>query len=83
VQLITTDASANRLGIVEENDFCRFLTEATQAIGLDFIVNVVQTGKKRSGQGCGWRSVSLKRGEDGSLLYEVEIDHPERSWSAE
>ncbi|MCJ7748901.1 MAG: lactate racemase domain-containing protein, partial [Desulfobacterales bacterium] len=35
-----------RLGIIEGNEFRRFLTEATQALGLHFIVNVVQTGKK-------------------------------------
>ena len=35
-----------RLGVTEGNRFRDFLTEATQAIGLDFIVNVVQTGRK-------------------------------------
>jgi nickel-dependent lactate racemase len=35
-----------RLGIIEGNEFRRFLTEAAQALGLHFIVNVVQTGKK-------------------------------------
>jgi nickel-dependent lactate racemase len=35
-----------RLGVIEGNEFRKFLTEATQALGLHFIVNVVQTGKK-------------------------------------
>src|SRR4030042_593677 len=35
-----------RLGIIEGNELRKFLTEATQALGLHFIVNVVQTGKK-------------------------------------
>src|SRR4030043_1722403 len=35
-----------RLGIIEGNEFRRFLTEATQAVGLHFIINMVQTGKK-------------------------------------
>jgi nickel-dependent lactate racemase len=35
-----------RLGLIEGNEFRRFLTEATHALGLHFIVNVVQTGKK-------------------------------------
>lgn len=35
-----------RLGVIEGNEFRRFLTEATRALGLHFIVNVVQTGKK-------------------------------------
>jgi len=36
-----------RLGMIEGNEFRRFLTEATQAIGLHFIVNVVQTGRRK------------------------------------
>ena len=35
-----------RLGVIEGNEFRRFLTEAARALGLHFIVNVVQTGKK-------------------------------------
>jgi len=35
-----------RLGLIEGNEFRRFLTEATHALELHFIVNVVQTGKK-------------------------------------
>lgn len=35
-----------RLGVIEGNEFRKFLTEATHALGLHFIVNVVQTGKK-------------------------------------
>jgi len=35
-----------RLGVIEENEFRKFLTEATHRLGLHFIVNVVQTGKK-------------------------------------
>lgn len=35
-----------RLGVTEGNRFRDFLTEAAQAVGLDFIVNVVQTGRK-------------------------------------
>src|SRR4030042_2297784 len=35
-----------RLGITEGNKFRQFLTEATQALGLHFVVNVVQTGNK-------------------------------------
>jgi nickel-dependent lactate racemase len=35
-----------RLGATENNPFRDFLTEAAMAVGLDFIVNVVQTGDK-------------------------------------
>lgn len=36
-----------RLGVIEGNRFRRFLTEAGRALGVDFIVNVVQTGDKK------------------------------------
>lgn len=35
-----------RLGIIKDNIFRQFLTEAARAVGIDFIVNVVQNGKK-------------------------------------
>ena len=67
-----------RLGIVEGNDFRRFLTEATRALGLHFIVNVVQTGKKEAvkvvagdPEGAFHEGVRVARN-----LYEVEIDQP-------
>ena len=67
-----------RLGIIEGNEFRKFLTEATQALGLDFIVNVVQTGKKEvikvvAGDPVGAFHEGVKVARD---LYEVEIDHP-------
>ncbi len=36
-----------RLGVLEGNRFRAFLTEASLALGVDFIVNVVQTGDKK------------------------------------
>jgi lactate racemase len=67
-----------RLGVVEGNQFRQFLTEATRAIGLNFIVNVVQTGKKEV--------ISVVAGDPveafhegvktARRLYEVEIDQP-------
>jgi lactate racemase len=67
-----------RLGVIEGNTFRQFLTEATQAIGLNFIVNVVQTGKKEV--------VSVVAGDPVAAfhegvktarhLYEVEIEEP-------
>jgi nickel-dependent lactate racemase len=67
-----------RLGIIKGNEFRRFLTEATQALGLHFILNVVQTGKKEV--------VTVVAGDPVEAfhegvrvarnLYEVEIDHP-------
>ncbi len=67
-----------RLGITEGNEFRRFLTEATQAIGLHFIVNVVQTGKKEvvkvvAGDPVGTFDEGVKTARH---LYEVEIDRP-------
>ncbi len=67
-----------RLGIVEGNEFRRYLTEATQAIGLHFIVNVVQTGKKEvvkivSGDPVEAFHEGVKAAR---LLYEVGIDQP-------
>jgi nickel-dependent lactate racemase len=67
-----------RLGIVEDNDFRRFLTEAAQAIGLHFIVNVVQTGKKEVVKVVAGDPV--KAFDEGvkvaRKLYEVEIEEP-------
>jgi len=67
-----------RIGIIEGNEFRRFLTEATQAIGLHFIVNVVQTGKKEvvkvvAGDPVGAFHEGVKVARE---LYEVEIDLP-------
>jgi len=67
-----------RLGRIEGNEFRRFLTEATQALGLHFIVNVVQTGKKEvvkvvAGDPVGAFHEGVKVARK---LYEVEIDHP-------
>jgi len=65
-----------RIGIIEGNEFRKFLTEATQALGLHFIVNVVQTGKKEVVKVVAGDPVSafhegVKVARD---LYEVEID---------
>jgi nickel-dependent lactate racemase len=67
-----------RLGIIEGNEFRKFLTEATQALGLDFVVNVVQTGKKEvvkvvAGDPVQAFHEGVKVARE---LYEVEIDHP-------
>jgi nickel-dependent lactate racemase len=67
-----------RLGITEGNEFREFLTEATQALGLHFIVNVVQTGKKEivkvvAGDPVGAFHEGVKVARE---LYEVEIYHP-------
>jgi nickel-dependent lactate racemase len=67
-----------RIGIIEGNEFRRFLTEATQALGLHFVVNVVQTGKKEIVKAVAGDPV--KAFHEGVKvarnLYEVEIDHP-------
>jgi nickel-dependent lactate racemase len=67
-----------RLGIVEGNEFRRFLTEATQAVGLHFIVNVVQTGKKEVVKVVAGDPVeAFNEGvKTARHLYEVEIDQP-------
>ncbi|NWF92693.1 MAG: nickel-dependent lactate racemase [Syntrophaceae bacterium] len=67
-----------RLGVIEGNEFRRFLTEATQALGLHFIVNVVQTGKKEvvkvvAGDPVKAFHEGVKVARD---LYEVGIDRP-------
>ena len=65
-----------RLGVIEGNEFRRFLTEATQAMGLHFIVNVVQTGRKEvvrvvSGDPVEAFQEGVKTARE---LYEVEVD---------
>ena len=67
-----------RLGIIEGNEFRKFLMEATQALGLHFVVNVVQTGKKEvvkvvAGDPVKAFHEGVKVARE---LYEVEIDHP-------
>lgn len=67
-----------RLGIIEGNEFRKFLMEATQALGLHFVVNVVQTGKKQvvkvvAGDPVKAFHEGVKVARE---LYEVEIDHP-------
>lgn len=67
-----------RLGVIEGNEFRRFLTEATQAIGLHFIINVVQTGKKEVVKVVGGDPVAAfhEGVKTARQLYEVEIDGP-------
>jgi nickel-dependent lactate racemase len=67
-----------RIGIVEGNEFRCFLTEATLAIGLHFIVNVVQTGKKEVVRVVAGDPVeAFNEGvKTARKLYEVEIDQP-------
>jgi len=67
-----------RLGILEGNEFRRFLTEATQAMGLHFIVNVVQTGNKEVVKVVAGDPVAaFQEGvKTARKLYEVEIDQP-------
>jgi nickel-dependent lactate racemase len=67
-----------RLGIIEGNEFRRFLTEATQAVGLHFIINMVQTGKKEVVKVVAGDPVeAFNEGvKTARRLYEVEIDQP-------
>ena len=67
-----------RLGVIEGNKFRQFLTEATQAIGLHFIVNVVQTGKKEVVKVVAGDPVeAFHEGvKTARHLYEVEIEEP-------
>ena len=67
-----------RLGITEGNEFREFLTEATQALGLHFIINVVQTGKKEVVKVVAGDPVrAFHEGvKVARQLYEVEIDQP-------
>ena len=67
-----------RLGVIEKNEFRQFLTEAAQAIGLHFVVNVVQTGKKEvvkvvAGDPIEVFQEGVKTARE---LYEVEIERP-------
>lgn len=67
-----------RLGIIGGNEFRRFLTEATRAVGLHFIVNVVQTGNKEVVKVAAGDPVeAFNEGvKTARHLYEVEIDQP-------
>jgi len=67
-----------RLGVVDGNEFRRFLTEAARAIGLHFIVNVVQTGKKEVVKVVAGDPVeAFHEGvKMARHLYEVEIEQP-------
>ena len=67
-----------RLGMIEGNQFRSFLTEATRALGLHFIVNVVQTGKKEVVRVVAGDPVeAFNEGvKTARKLYEVEVDQP-------
>ena len=67
-----------RLGVTEGNEFRKFLTEATQALGLHFIVNVIQTGKKEVVKVvAGDPMEAFQEGvKTARNLYEVEIEYP-------
>ena len=67
-----------RLGITEGNRFRQFLTEATQALGLHFVVNVIQTGNKQVVKVVAGDPVqAFHEGvKTARKLYEVEIDQP-------
>jgi nickel-dependent lactate racemase len=67
-----------RLGMIEGNEFRSFLTEATRALGLHFIVNVVQTGKKEVVRIVAGDPVeAFNEGvKTARKLYEVEVDQP-------
>jgi len=67
-----------RLGVIEGNQFRQFLTEAAQAIGLHFIVNVVQTGRKEVVKVVAGDPVAAfhEGVKTARHLYEVEIDQP-------
>jgi nickel-dependent lactate racemase len=67
-----------RLGVIEDNPFREFLTEATAAVGLNFIVNCVLTGKKELVQVVAGDPVDAWRKgvETARAMYEVEIDRP-------
>lgn len=67
-----------RIGMIEENPFREFLTEAAQAVGLDFIVNCVQTGNKDLVQVVAGDPVAaFEEGvKTARAMVEVELEHP-------
>ncbi len=67
-----------RLGVVEGNRFRTFLMEAASALGLHFIVNVVQTGKKEVVKVVAGDPIeAFNEGvKVARRLYEVEIEEP-------
>ncbi len=44
---MTLEHPRTRLGVIKDNIFREFLTEVAMTVGIDFVVNVVQTGDKR------------------------------------
>ncbi len=66
------------LGTIENNPFRDFLTEAAAAVGLDFIVNCVQTGEKGLVKVvAGDPVLAFQEGvRTARAMYEVEIDRP-------
>ncbi|MBN1104381.1 MAG: nickel-dependent lactate racemase [Deltaproteobacteria bacterium] len=67
-----------RLGMIQDNPFRDFLGEAATAVGLDFIVNCVQTGDKglvRVVAGDPFEAF-LEGVRTARAMYEVEIEHP-------
>lgn len=67
-----------RLGMIENNPFREFLTEAAASVGLDFIVNCVQTGQKDLVQVVAGDPVkAFQEGvKTARTMVEVEIERP-------
>lgn len=67
-----------RLGQIENNLFRDFLTEAAASVGLDFIVNVIQTGNKDLVRVVAGDPVDAFREgvQTARAMVEVEIDRP-------
>ena len=68
----------SRLGMIENNPFREFLTEAAGAVGLDFIVNCVQTGNKELVRVVAGDPVAaFEEGvKTARAMVEVELEHP-------
>jgi nickel-dependent lactate racemase len=68
----------SRLGMTENNRFRDFLTEAATTVGLDFIVNVVQTGNKGLVRAVAGDPVqAFQEGvKTAREMVEVEVDQP-------
>ncbi|MEW6669325.1 MAG: nickel-dependent lactate racemase [Thermodesulfobacteriota bacterium] len=67
-----------RIGMIENNPFREFLTEAAAAVGLDFIVNCVQTGRKELVKvAAGDPVAAFEEGvKTARAMVEVELEHP-------
>lgn len=75
---MTLEHPRTRLGVIGDNIFRQFLTEVAMVVGIDFVVNVVQTGDKRLAKVTAGHPIDAfeEAVKTAAGMYEVAIPRP-------